>query len=236
MPETLQNTLFLVPVPISEIGLNWSIPLSVIDQIAKIQCFIVENAKTARHFLKQVNPKVKIDEIYMLELDKHNMNSQFDEIRNLLRTYSFTGLMSEAGMPCLADPGNLIVRMAHETGVKVKPMVGPSSILLALIASGLNGQQFRFNGYLPAKPEERKRAILGLEKEAGSASQLFIEAPYRNDKMMDDLVSILNPGTRLMVGIDITGESEWINCQTVKWWKANRREIGKIPCLFGIGI
>jgi 16S rRNA (cytidine1402-2'-O)-methyltransferase len=230
------NVLFLIPLPISETDINWSIALSVIEQINKIQCFIVENAKTSRRYLKQLNPNVDLNEIYLLELDKHNINSQFGEIKVLLQQYEVVGLMSEAGLPCIADPGNHVVRMAHDMDITVKPLSGPSSIILALIASGLNGQQFKFNGYLPAKPQERKLAIQALEKESQQSTQLFIEAPYRNDKMLADLLSILKSHMRLLVAIDINGNDEQIICKPVSWWKSNIMEIGKIPCLFGIGI
>jgi len=230
------NVLFLVPVPISETDINWSVPLNSIHQIIKIQCFIVENAKTARHYLKQINPQIKYDEILIYELNKHDINSQIAEIKDLLAHHTMIGLMSEAGLPCIADPGNHVVRLAHDLHLTVKPLIGPSSIILALISSGFNGQQFKFHGYLPAKPEEKRTAVLNLEKEAIKATQLFIEAPYRNDKMLSDLIQILYPATRLLVAIDMTGEKEKIICQTIAWWKKNPLEIGKIPCLFGVGI
>ena len=230
------NVLYLVPVPIAEIDINWSLPLSVIEQIVNIQCFIVENSKTARHYLKQLNPNVKFDQITIYELDKHNLNSQFVEIRAILKEEEHIGLMSEAGLPCIADPGNHVVRIAHEMNLRVKPLTGPSSILLALISSGLNGQQFKFNGYLPVKPDERQPAILRIEKDAQQATQLFIEAPYRNEKLLADLIRILKPSMRLMIAANITAEDEMIICQPVSWWKSNKKEIGKTPCLFGIGI
>jgi 16S rRNA (cytidine1402-2'-O)-methyltransferase len=236
MLKESSNVLFLLPVPISETDINWSLPLHVLSQVAQIKCFIVENAKTARHFLKIVNPSVRFDDISMLEMDKHDINSQQNEIRELLKNNAVVGLMSEAGLPCIADPGNHIVRMAHELDIRVRPLSGPSSIVLALIASGLNGQEFRFNGYLPAKPDERKKAISTLAKEAASATQLFIEAPYRNEKILSDLINLLNPGLRLLVAMDITGENERIICKPVSWWKTQAFEIGKIPCLFGIGV
>ncbi len=236
MSKPHSKALFLVPLPISGADVNWSIPLHVINQIVKIQCFIVENAKTARHFLKQLNPGVNYQEIQILELDKHDINSQLKEIRELLNQNDLVGLMSEAGLPCIADPGNHIVKMAHEMDIRVQPLSGPSSIVLALIASGLNGQQFKFNGYLPVKPDERRQAILSLEKEAAKTTQLFIEAPYRNDKMLSELIQTLNAGSRLLLAIDITGENEKIICRTISWWKTRQFEIGKVPCLFGIGV
>jgi 16S rRNA (cytidine1402-2'-O)-methyltransferase len=236
MLKKKENVLYLVPVPIAEIDINWSLPLDVIKQIVNIQCFIVENAKTARHYLKQLNPEVKYDEITLFELDKHHLSSQLVEIRALFKQHETIGLMSEAGLPCIADPGNHVVRIAHEMHVRVRPLTGPSSILLALIASGLNGQQFKFNGYLPVKPEDRQPAILKIEKDARQATQLFIEAPYRNEKLLADLVRLLQPSMRLLVAVNLTAEDEKIICQPVSWWKSHKPELGKVPCLFGLGI
>jgi 16S rRNA (cytidine1402-2'-O)-methyltransferase len=235
MQSTSKETLFLIPLPISEIELNWSIPLNVINQISKIQCFIVENAKVSRHFLKQVNPKIIWDNVLIFEMDKHQIQSQNNEILNLMKQHRLVGLMSDAGLPCIADPGNHVVRIAHENGITVKPLIGPSSIILALIASGLNGQSFKFHGYLPSKPEERKQSISALEKICKESTQLFIEAPYRNEAMFSDLLKTLSPETRLLIASDICGENEYILCKTVKWWLEYPIQIGKIPCMFAIG-
>lgn len=230
------RALYLLPVPISETDINWSIPLEVIRQIPRIQFFIVENAKTARAWAKRMHPAIDFNKIQFYELNKHNINSQTNEIKELLTQFEFIGLMSESGLPCVADPGNHVVRIAHEMGIHVKPFAGPSSIMLALAASGLDGQSFKFNGYLPSKPEERREAIRQLEKHSIEATQLFIEAPYRNEKMLADLISILSPGKRLLVASDITGPEERIMCRQASWWKGNMIVIGKVPCLFGIGV
>lgn len=235
MPHSTDKTLYLIPLPIADVEINWSIPLNVIGQIIKIKCFIVENSKTARHFLKRLNPDIKWDEIHVFEMDKHDINAQHSEIDKLLSDYTEIGLMSEAGLPCIADPGNHVVRMAHEQAFKVRPLSGPSSIILALISSGLNGQNFKFNGYLPAKPEERKQAIITLEKACKETTQLFIEAPYRNAAMLSDLLRTLNPETRLLLASDISGANEFIVCRKVSWWRQHPYEAGKIPCMFAIG-
>ncbi len=235
MQNQAKAVLYLIPVPISEMELNWSIPLNVLNEIAKIQKFIVENAKTARHFLKAVNPQIDWSTIEILELDKHAISTQIGEIKDFLRHNSTVGLMSEAGLPCIADPGNLVVKAAHEFDITVKPLTGPSSIVLALIASGMNGQNFKFNGYLSSKPEERKKAIQHLEKSCKEVTQLFIEAPYRNEKMLDDLIKTLNAHTRLMVAKDITGADELIVSKTIAWWRKNPMILGKVPCIFAIG-
>jgi 16S rRNA (cytidine1402-2'-O)-methyltransferase len=235
MQNANASVLFLIPMTISDIDINWSIPLNVLNEISKIQVFIAENAKTARHFLKQVNPAIIWSEIEVIELDKHHISTQIEELKHILTANPVVGLMSEAGLPCIADPGNLIVRAAHELGIRVRPLSGPSSIVLALIASGMNGQDFRFNGYIPSKPEERKKAIQQLEKLKREATQLFIEAPYRNEKMLEDLLRTLQADTRLMVAKDITGESEWIVSQPISWWRKQSVVLGKVPCLFAIG-
>ena len=235
MQNANASVLFLIPMPISDIDINWSIPLNVLHEISKIQVFIAENAKTSRHFLKQVNPSIIWSDIEVIELDKHHISTQIEELKHILTAHPVVGLMSEAGLPCIADPGNLIVKAAHELGIRVRPLSGPSSIVLALIASGMNGQDFRFNGYIPSKPEERKKAIQQLEKLKREATQLFIEAPYRNEKMLEDLIRTLQPDTRLMVAKDITGESEWIVSQPISWWRKQSVVLGKVPCLFAIG-
>jgi 16S rRNA (cytidine1402-2'-O)-methyltransferase len=235
MQNANASVLFLIPMPISDIDINWSIPLNVLNEISKIQVFIAENAKTARHFLKQVNPSIIWSDIEVIELDKHHISTQIEELKHILTAHPVVGLMSEAGLPCIADPGNLIVKAAHDLGIRVRPLSGPSSIVLALIASGMNGQDFRFNGYIPSKPEERKKAIQQLEKLKREATQLFIEAPYRNEKMLEDLLRTLQADTRLMVAKDITGESEWIVSQPISWWRKQSVVLGKVPCLFAIG-
>lgn len=232
---TKASVLYLVPTNITEIDVNWTIPSNVINQINNIQVFIVENAKTTRHFLKLLNPSINWVEKLIFELDKHQPDLQKKEILELLKSGKDIGLMSEAGLPCIADPGHEVVRMAHDNDIIVKPLNGPSSIILALISSGLNGQNFKFNGYLPSKPEERRKSIQILETDSAKTTQLFIEAPYRNDNMLKDLIDVLKPETRLLMAKDITGENELIICRKVSWWKNNRIELGKVPCLFGIG-
>lgn len=229
------SVLYLIPVPIAEGAIDWSLPLNVKNEIINIQHFIVENAKTARHFIKQLNPAVIWDQIEIVELDKHKGYEHNEDILGMFKRAAKVGLMSEAGLPCIADPGHHIVRLAHQLGVKVKPLVGPSSILLALISSGMNGQSFKFNGYLPAKPEERKKALLQLEKDSKDCTQLFIEAPYRNDKMMEDLLKSLQGDTRLLVASDISGQDEQLISLKISDWKKKNHQIGKVPCLFAIG-
>ena len=230
-----KNRLFLIPVGLSETDMDWYLPQNVLKTIHSIQSFIVENAKTARHFLKFIHHPDPIQTIEIYELNKHDLNGQYPEIKKLLQSNKMTGLMSEAGLPCIADPGTHIVKLAHELDIIVKPLTGPSSIILALIASGLNGQSFKFTGYVPSKPADRKTALQKLESESINVTQLFIEAPYRNDHLMGDLCLVLKPDTMLLLAIDITGENERIICKPAAWWKLNKFVIGKVPCIFGIG-
>ncbi len=230
-----KNTLFLIPVGLSETSTDWYLPQNVLKTIHSIHFFIVENAKSARQFIKFIQHPVPIQNIEIYELDKHDLDGQHSEIKALLKVNKMAGLMSEAGLPCIADPGTHVVKLAHELDIIVKPMTGPSSILLALISSGLNGQSFKFTGYIPSKPAERKVAIQKLESECIISTQLFIEAPYRNDHLMDDLCLVLKPETMLLLAIELTSENERIICKPAAWWRLNKFEIGKVPCLFGIG-
>ncbi len=235
MPLAYKSVLYLVPIPINEADVHWSIPQKVIEKIQSIPCFIVENAKTARHYLKRVHPGIVWDKVHIEEMDKHNMAQQMNTFKTLFKTYPEIGLMSEAGLPCIADPGNSIVQLAHAQQVRVSPLTGPSSIVLALIASGLNGQSFKFNGYLPSKTEEKRKQLLLLEKQCIHTTQLFIEAPYRNEQMLKDLTQMLQANTKLLIAFDIGGEQEMIICQPVQWYRNNTIQLGKTPCMFGIG-
>ena len=230
-----KNTLFLVPVGLSDTSIDWYLPHNVLETIHSITHFIVENAKTARHFLKFINHPTPLQSIEIYELDKHDLSAQISDLKTFLGGYSRIGLMSEAGLPCIADPGTHVVKLAHEMNMQVKPLTGPSSILLALIASGFNGQSFKFLGYIPTKGLDKKTVLQQLENESNLTTQLFIEAPYRNDQLLTDLCQILKPTTMLMLAIDLTGENENIISKPIGWWKQNKFVIGKVPCLFALG-
>jgi 16S rRNA (cytidine1402-2'-O)-methyltransferase len=212
------------------------IPSEVLNQYKSITLWFVENARTCRQFLKKVDATINIDELTIFELDKHLPMNQLQEIESLMKQHQIIGVMSESGLPCIADPGNLVVKIAHKIGIIVKPFVGPSSILLALMASGFNGQNFKFNGYLPIQSETLKPFLLNLEKESAKTTQLFIEVPYRNDKTFQFLVQHLSPETYFLVAKDITGENEYIQCKTIKEWKKSDIVIGKTPCVFGVSM
>jgi 16S rRNA (cytidine1402-2'-O)-methyltransferase len=229
-----RGKLYLIPTTLGDSEPLEVLPLSVRKIIESLQIFIVENEKTARRFIKRITPKKSQPDLQLLKLDKY---AQELEVRTYLdqcdRGQSI-GLVSEAGVPAIADPGAEIVKMAHDKGIRVIPLVGPSSITLAIMASGLNGQNFAFNGYLPIDATERKRAIKRLErlsKETGQ-SQIFIETPYRNEKLFTDLRNTLTPGALLCIACDITLKTEYIKTMEIKDWKQERPELHKRPAIF----
>ena len=214
-------------------------PMDVLPQTIKrsidfIDHYIVENEKTARKSIKMVQPEKKQSELVLFTLNKHTENKEHLAMIQPLLEGKNMGLMSEAGCPGVADPGAVIVKIAHDKGIQVVPLVGPSSILLALMASGMNGQSFTFNGYLPIEKEEKKSALKFLEKLSfdKNQSQIFIETPYRNNKLLEDLIQILHPETHLCVATDITLPTEDIKTRTMAEWKKHSPEIQKRPSIF----
>lgn len=228
------GTLFLVPAPLGDGDIAWVIPEYVKACIAGLHYFVVEHPKTARKFLKQVGSDVPLQEIQMQVLDEHTPIQEILSLLEPLLAGHDVGLLSEAGCPAVADPGAGLVRAAHQKGIKVVPLVGPSSILLALMASGLNGQQFAFNGYLPVKSEARVSKILELEKLSvvHDQTQIFIETPYRNQKLLELLLETCKDGSNLCVACDITLADEFIETKTVKAWKHALPNINKKPTIF----
>ncbi len=228
------GTLYLVPAPLGDGDISWVIPESVKACIERLTYFVVEHPKTARKFLKQVDCHVPLQEINMQVLDEHTPSHEIESLLEPLMAGNDVGLLSEAGCPAVADPGAGMVRMAHEKGIKVVPYVGPSSILLALMASGLNGQQFVFNGYLPIKHDARISKIQALEKLSivQDQTQIFIETPYRNQKLLALLLETCNDSTKLCVACDITTASEYIETKTVKAWRLTLPNINKRPAIF----
>ena len=214
-------------------------PMDVLPQTIKrsidfIDHFIVENEKTARKSIKIVQPEKKQSELVLFTLNKHTENKEHLAMMQPLLEGKNMGLMSEAGCPGVADPGAVIVKIAHEKGIQVIPLVGPSSILLALMASGMNGQSFTFNGYLPIEKEEKKSALKFLEKLSfdKNQTQIFIETPYRNNKLLEDLIQILHPETHLCVATDITLPTEYIKTKKVASWKKEKIDLHKRPTIF----
>ncbi len=226
--------LYLIPVTLGDTAPLEVLPISIKKAVEHIDHYIVENEKSARRFIKKISPGKSQSRLQISVLNKF---TEAQEIPSFLTPSSQghdIGIISEAGCPGIADPGADVVRIAHEKGIQVVPLVGPSSITLALMASGMNGQNFAFNGYLPIDTAEKKTAIKRLEKisrDSGQA-QLFIETPYRNDKLLTDLVKILHPNTRICVACDITLPTEYILTQTAADWKKTRVELHKRPAIF----
>jgi 16S rRNA (cytidine1402-2'-O)-methyltransferase len=216
-------TLYLIPTPLGDVGLEQTLPQGSIDRVRPLRHFIVERAKTARHFLKQVQMSVPMETLDLVELNtKTDPNTYKELLRPALELGLDMGLLSEAGCPAVADPGAEIVRLAHAYNIEVVPLVGASSILLALMASGMSGQNFAFWGYLPIVPAERKKKLQALERMAQQQqqTQLFIETPYRNDAMLQDMIACLQPHTRIGIATDLTLPTQLIQCQTAKAWRA----------------
>jgi 16S rRNA (cytidine1402-2'-O)-methyltransferase len=206
----------------------------VLEVIPTLNCFVVEELRTARRFLSAAGLKGHIDELEFHELNEHTRPQEVEAFAKLFEEGRCVGLLSEAGLPAVADPGALLVALCHRHGIEVVPLVGPSSLMLALMASGLNGQSFAFVGYIPAKTEERRTAIKTLEKRSASArqTQILIETPYRNDSLMADLLACLNGHTRVCVAANLTCPDQFIQTRTVAEWKSNPITIGKRPCVF----
>ena len=228
------GTLYLIPAPLGPGDITWVIPAAVRQCIAGLGHFIVEHPKTARQFLKQIGCALPLQEIRMQVLDEHTRSEDFANLLAPLLAGNDTGLLSEAGCPAIADPGAELVRIAHQKNIRVVPLVGPSSILLALMASGLNGQRFMFHGYLPVEHDKRLMRIVELEKESitRDQTQIFIETPYRNQKLLEALVQVCHASTSLCVASEITLASERIATRTVKEWKHFLPDINKKPAIF----
>ena len=231
---SLLGKLYLIPTTLGEMNHEEVLPQTIKRTIDFINHYIVENEKTARKFIKQVQPEKKQPELTLFSLNKHTQtNEHLAFIKPLLEGYN-VGLMSEAGCPGVADPGAVIVKLAHEKGIQVVPLVGPSSILLAIMASGMNGQSFTFNGYLPIDKSEKKQALKVIEKLSfeKNQSQLFIETPYRNNKLLEDILQTLQPNTLLCVACDITLPTEYIKTFAVSHWKKQKVDLHNRPTIF----
>ncbi|MCX4281447.1 SAM-dependent methyltransferase [Alistipes sp. UBA6068] len=236
----MKGTLYLIPCPISDETAPWDVlPAANKAVMDGLDYFIVENTRTARRFLSKAGVARPIDELEFRELNEHTAaGREVEELIAPLLAGRSAGVISEAGVPGVADPGALAVEACHRHGIRVVPLTGPSSIVLAMMASGLNGQSFAFNGYLPVKPPERAQAIRRLERRARSEgqSQMFIEAPYRNAKLMEQLLQVLAPATRLTLAMDLTAPGEFIATRTVEEWRRSRLpEMQKRPAIFIVG-
>lgn len=227
--------LFLVPAWLSEdTDPAHVVPPPVLARIHALDAFVVEEAKSARRFLAACGHPRPMREIAMVVLDEHTPRDAVAAMLAPALEGRDLGVLSEAGVPAVADPGALLVAEAHARGVQVVPLVGPSSILLALMASGLDGQRFRFVGYLPADGSARRAAIVELERQSARAAetQVFIETPYRNEALLADLTAACKPSTRLAVAADLTAPTEWIRMQRIEGWRGRNEAIGKRPAIF----
>ena len=230
----MRGKLYLIPTTLGDTEPLEVMPISVKKVIEHIDFFIVENEKLARRFIKRITPTKSQPSLDLLLLDKYSNDIEIQHYLDVCENGTSIGLLSDAGVPAVADPGASVVKLAHEKGIQVVPLVGPSSILMAMMASGMNGQSFTFNGYLPIDKSDRKKAIKDLEKLSRdkNQSQIFIETPYRNEKMLDDLRAILSPDTHVCVACDITLPSEYIKTYTVKEWKNVKTDLHKRPAIF----
>jgi len=230
----MQNgTLFLIPVPLAEEVAHKTFTPYLVDTINQIDTYIVENSKTARRFLKEAGLKTPQKDLVVHDYGKHN-RTDLGQFFTELKAGKDVGLMSEAGCPGIADPGADIVAEAHKRGIKVVPLVGPSSILLALMASGFNGQSFAFWGYLPIDKEQRTKRIKDLDLSASryKQTQIFIETPFRNNQMLEEVLKSCKPNTQLCIASNLTGEDEFIKTQSVYNWRKEELDLHKKPTIF----
>lgn len=235
---TTKSIVYLIPTFLDEHNTQ-VIPVYVLDAIKNCRVFFVENERSARRYLKMLWKEMIIDDYQWFVIDKHasdlTKNTEVNRaFKQALIEEKNIGIISEAGCPGIADPGQLLVGIAHESGAIVKPLVGPSSILLALMASGMNGQQFQFAGYLPIDHTQRIKAIKDLEQESSrkNCTQIFIETPYRNNQLLETLLKVCNPGTRLCIAANLTASTEFIQTKPIADWKKNIPDLHKQPAIF----
>lgn len=231
----METALYLLPVTLGDTAIDKVLPAYNAGIIREIKHFIVEDVRSARRFLKKVDREIDIDTLSFYPLNKHTSPEDISGYLNPLAEGHSMGVISEAGCPAVADPGADVVAIAQRRNLKVVPLVGPSSIILSVMASGFNGQSFAFHGYLPIEPNERSKRLKELEGRIYSEhqTQLFIETPYRNHKMLDDILKACRPQIKLCIAANITCEGEYIKTRTVKEWKGTALpDLSKIPCIF----
>lgn len=225
--------LYLIPSPLGEGSPADVLPAPVFEVLPEIQRFVVEEVRTARRFLSAAGLKGHIQDLEFHTLNEHTSPAEVEALLPLFNDGADVGLISEAGLPAVADPGARLVALCHLHGIEVVPFVGPSSLMMALMSSGLDGQSFAFCGYIPAKADERKSALKTLEKRSFHQTQILIETPYRNDSLLQDMLGTLSPSTRLCIAANITCPDQFIRTLTVAQWKKLQGfTIGKRPCVF----
>jgi 16S rRNA (cytidine1402-2'-O)-methyltransferase len=232
--QTKLGKLYLIPTTLGDNAPLEVLPNTVKEVIENVSIFIVENEKTARRFIKKISPSTSQPSLEIFLLNKFTQSVELPQFLNPCLAGKDVGLLSEAGCPGVADPGAEVVKLAHEKDIQVVPLVGPSSILMAMMSSGLNGQRFTFNGYLPIDKGERKKEIKRLERISfeQNQSQIFIETPYRNNKMLEDICSYTSPDTLVCVACDITLPTEFIKTLPTKVWSKKKVDLHKRPTIF----
>ena len=230
----MKGRLFLIPSPLGDNDPAEVIPVGVLSMLPSISTYVVEAVRTARRYLSAAGLKGHVQDLEFHELNEHTTPEEVEALMKLFDDGRDVGLITEAGLPAVADPGAQLVRLCHRHGVEVVPMSGPSSLMLALMASGLNGQSFAFLGYLPAKTEERRQALRSIEKHSSTARQtkIFIETPYRNDSLLADILSVCRADTEVCIAANITMPDAFIRTKTAGEWKKSVPTIGKRPCVF----
>ncbi|MCT4580298.1 MAG: SAM-dependent methyltransferase [Flavobacteriales bacterium] len=232
----MKGTVYMLPMTLGDSSIESVIPQEVQERIKTLKYFIVENIKTTRRYLKKIDQSIDIDELTFFELNKHTDHSEIADFIVPALNGNDIGMISEAGCPGIADPGSEIARIAHLKGIVVKPLVGPSSILMALISSGMNGQEFSFNGYLPFDKSKRSKKIKDLERLAQrNFTQLFMETPFRNNALLEEVLKNCNGGLKLCIAADISLETEFIKTKTIAEWKKNIPNLKKRPVMFVLG-
>lgn len=230
----MEPALYLIPVTLGDTPIEQVLPAYNKEVILGIRHFIVEEIRTARRFLKKVDRTIDIDSLTFYPLNKHTSPEEISGYLKPLQAGEAMGVISEAGCPAVADPGADVVSLAQRKGWKVVPLVGPSSIILSVMASGFNGQSFAFHGYLPIEPPERAKRLKQLEQRIYNEqqTQLFIETPYRNNKMLEDILANCRPQTKVCIAANITCPDEYIKTKTVKEWQVGKPDLTKVPCIF----
>jgi len=225
--------LLLIPLPLSHDS-AFGPDAASIEMISKLRQFVVEDIRTARRFLRRIDPQFPIDACNFWLLNEHTRAEAVTALAEPLQNGQDTGLLSEAGMPCIADPGSSLVKMAHEMGVEVIPLPGPVSLMLALAGSGLNGQSFVFHGYLPVEKTARQKKLADIEQQSAKtgAAQLFIETPYRNFRLLNDIIAVCRPETQLCIAADLTGPNQFLSVRRVGKWGQTSPPVEKIPAVF----
>jgi len=231
--QQMKGNIYMVPVTLGNADHRLTIPAVTREITVSLRLFAVEDVRTARRYLRSIDREFPIDETAFFSIGKHSEPGDLGDFFERVSGGMNAGVMSEAGMPGLADPGNIVVEEAHRRGINVIPLTGPSSIMLALVASGLNGQSFAFSGYLPVDSPGRQKMIRELERRSAlGQTQIFMETPFRNDKILIDILTVCNPATRLCIAADITLETEEIRTMTVASWKSDRPQLDNRPVVF----